>query len=338
MSDRESKTVVIADYDFDDVDVERRIVEGAGFRLAAAQSKTEEETIKVARDAAAIVTQHARITAGVIEALTRCEVIARYGTGVDIVDVDAATKHHILVTNLPNDWCEGEVADHALSLMLQVARKIAVYDRATRDGVWRRQTGRPIHRLQGATMGLHSFGAIAQAVARRGTAFGMRAIAHDPFQDPTVIAEHGAISVSFDDLVEQSDVLFVQAPLTPQTRGLFDESVLRRMKPTSILINTARGPIVTDRALHRALSEGWIAGAGVDDIEEEPAKVAGWKPTSPLFKLDNIVITPHSAYYSEESIHFMRDFAAREVVRVLSGEAPLSPVNGWQLANAGPDA
>ena len=334
MSDRESDTAVIADYDYDDDSVEREIVEAAGFRLVAAHSKSEEEVIEVARDASAIFCQYAPISARVIEALARCHVIARYGTGVDIVDVEAATRHHVLVTNVPNDWCEGEVADHALALMLSVARKIGTYDRATRKGVWRWQTGRPIHRLQGATLGLLSFGAIAQAVARRGAGFGMRVIASDPFQDPAVIAEHGAASVSFDELVEHADYLVIQAPLTPQTRGLFGEDVLRRMKPTSMLINTARGPIVPDQALYRALSEGWIAGAGVDDIEEEPAKVADWKPTNPLFSLENIVITPHAAYYSEESIHFVRDFAAREVVRVLRGERPLSPVNAWDLAES----
>ncbi|MBO0744671.1 MAG: C-terminal binding protein [Candidatus Dormibacteraeota bacterium] len=335
MSDHQRHTVVIADYDYDDVDIEREIVEAAGFHLVAAKSKSEEDVIEVARDAAAIFAQYAPISARVIEALTRCQVIARYGTGVDIVDVEAATRHHILVTNVPNDWCEGEVADHALALMLAVARKVGAYDKATRSGEWQWQTGRPIHRLQGATMGLLSFGAIAQAVARRGMGFGMRVVAHDPYQDPAVIAEHGAIAVSFDDLLAESDVLVIQAPLTAQTRGLFDEVVLRRMKPTSILINTARGPIVPDQALFRALSEGWIAGAGVDDIEEEPAKVADWRPNNPLFGLDNIVITPHAAYYSEEAIRFVRDFAAREVVRVLSGEAPLSPVNAWQLASAG---
>jgi D-3-phosphoglycerate dehydrogenase len=135
-----------------------------------------------------------------------------------------------------------------------------------------------------------------------------------------------------DELVTGSDCLVIQAPLTPQTHHLFDEVQLRRMKPTSILINTARGPIVSDRALYRALSEGWIMGAGVDDIEEEPAKIPDWRPTNPLFSLDNIVITPHAAYYSEESMRTVRDFAAREVVRVLTGTAPLSPVNAWELA------
>jgi D-3-phosphoglycerate dehydrogenase len=335
MSNLDQKTVVITDYDYDDVEIERQIVEAAGFRLVAAQSKIEDEVIDIARDAAAVIAQYAPISARVINALTRCQIIARYGTGVDVIDVEAASRRHILVTNVPNDWCEGEVADHAIALMLQVARKIGAYDRATRSGVWRWQTGRPIPRLQGQTLGLLSFGAIAQAIARRATGFGMRVIAHDPYMAPASLKEHGAMPVSFDDLVGQSDVLVIQAPLTRETHGLFGESVLRRMKPTSILVNTARGPIVNDRALFRALSEGWIMGAGVDDIEEEPSKVANWKPTNPLFSLENIVITPHAAYYSEESVGTLRDFVAREVVRVLTGMTPLSPVNAWQLATAG---
>jgi len=143
----------------------------------------------------------------------------------------------------------------------------------------------------------------------------------------TDIAAHGATPVSFDELVEQSDYLVIQAPLTAQTRNLIGEDELRRMKPGAVLINTARGPIVNDAALHRALSEGWIAGAGLDDIAEEPAKLRDWQPVNPLFGLDNVIITPHAAYYSEEAMHTVRDFAAWEVVRVLSGEAPMSPVN-----------
>ena len=128
----------------------------------------------------------------------------------------------------------------------------------------------------------------------------------------------------------------IQAPLTRDTRNLIGEVQLRRMKPSAVLINTARGPIVNDNALYRALKEGWIAGAGLDDIEEEPAKQRDWKPTNPLFSLDNVAITPHAAYYSEESIHTVRDFAAQEVVRVLSGHQPLSPVNADHRANASP--
>ena len=325
------ETVVIADYDYSDVDIERAIVERAGFELVAAHCKTEDEVIEVAHGAAAVVAQYATISARVIAELDECRVIARYGTGVDIVDVDAATRHNILVTNVPNDWCENEVADHAMALLLAVARKINVYDRATRSGTWRWQSGEPIHRLRGSVLGLLSFGAIARAIAARAAGFGMLITAHDPYMQAEEIAAAGATAVTFDELISESDCLVIQAPLTPETQHLFDESRLRRMKSTAILVNTARGPIVDDRALYRALSEGWIAGAGLDDIEEEPAKIRDWRPDNPLFGLENVVITPHAAYYSEESIGTVRRFAAEEVVRVLTGRPPLSPVNGDEL-------
>jgi D-3-phosphoglycerate dehydrogenase len=319
--------VVIADYDFGDVDVERSIIERAGFELVAAQCKSEDDVIAVARDARAVIAQYARVGAKAIDSFTQCRVIARYGTGVDIVDVDAATSRGILVTNVPNDWCEDEVADHAVALLLAEARKLRQYDRETRAGVWRWQSGHPIYRLRGRVMGLLAFGAIAQAIARRASGFGIEVIAHDPFMDAATIEAHEVEPVSFDELLERSDFLVIQAPLTTATHNLFDEAQLRRLKPTAILVNTARGPIVNDHALYRALKEGWIAGAALDDIEEEPAKQRDWQPTNPLFELDNVIITPHAAYYSEESMRTVRQFAAEEVVRVLSGKSALSSVN-----------
>ena len=176
-------------------------------------------------------------------------------------------------------------------------------------------------------MGLLSFGAIAHRVAERMAAFGARIHAHDPFQPDDGIRACGAVPVSFDELLEASDYLVIQAPLTQQTRGLFGTRELRRMKPTALLVNTARGPIVEDQALYEALTEGAIAGAGLDDLEEEPAKRRNWKPDNPLFELDNVLISPHAAYYSEESIARVREIAAGEAVRVLRGEAPRFPVN-----------
>src|SRR5215475_4424635 len=332
MTNTMQQTVVIADYDYGDVDIERSIIEDASLRLVAAQCKTEDDVIDAARDADAIIAQYATVGAKAIGALTRCRLIARYGTGTDIVDVDAATRHGILVTNVPSDWCENEVADHAMALLLAAARKICQYDRATRSGTWQWQTGEPIYRLRGRTLGLLSFGTIAQAVCRRASGFGLRVIASDPYMSAADISAHGAAPVSFEDLLDQSDYLVIQAPLTKETHHLIGEPELRRMKPTAILINTARGPIVSDQALYKALSEGWIAGAGLDDIEEEPAKQRDWTPVNPLFGLDNVIITPHAAYYSEEAIYTVREFAASEVVRVLTGQSPLSPVNAAQLA------
>jgi D-3-phosphoglycerate dehydrogenase len=319
--------VLIADHDFGNVDIESEILNEAGLEVVAGQCKTEDEVVELGRDADGVLTQYAPLGATAIAGLQRCRVIARYGTGVDIVDVDAATRRGIQVTNAPNDWCSDEVADHAVALWLAAARKLCQYDRATRGGEWRWQTGAPIGRLRGRVFGLLSFGSIAQSIAAKVKAFGVKVWAHDPFKDDQDLRDLGVVPVSMDQLIEGSDYLVIQSPLTEETRGLFGEANLRRMKKTAILVNTARGPIVPDAALYRALTEGWIAGAAVDDLEEEPAKVRDWKPDNPLFDLDNIIITPHAAYYSEEAIALVRQIAAEEVVRVLSGQAPLSPVN-----------
>jgi D-3-phosphoglycerate dehydrogenase len=320
-------TVLVADYDFGDVHIERGIIEAAGFELTTAQCKGEDEVIEHGRDADGILAQYAPIGERAINAFTRCRVIARYGTGVDIVDVEAATRRGIQVTNAPNDWCAEEVADHAVALWLAATRKICRYDRAVRRGEWRWQTGNPIWRIRGRIFGLLSFGAIARCIADRVRPFGVTLWAHDPFLDPAEIQEQNVRAVAFDQLVEAADYLVIQAPLTPETRHLFNRETLRRMKSTAILINTARGPIVEDAAIHRALTEGWIAGAALDDIDEEPAKQRNWCPANPLFQLENVIITPHAAYYSEESIATVRRIAAEEVVRVLSGLPALSPVN-----------
>jgi D-3-phosphoglycerate dehydrogenase / 2-oxoglutarate reductase len=332
MGARRTPKVVVADYDYGDVDIERSIVNGAGFELVAAQSKSEDEVIAVASDADAVLTQYAEIGKRAIASFRRCRIIARYGIGVDIVDVPEATRRNIVVTNVPSDWCMNEVADHAVALLIALARKLPQYSRATRAGEWEWQTGRPIQRLQEATLGLFSFGAIAQAVARRMKGFEVKEIiACDPYADRNSAAAEGVRLVPFEEMLSRSDYLVIQAPLTRETQGRFGEAELRRMKQGAILINTARGPIVRDEDLYRVLSDGWLAGAGLDDIEEEPAKRANWKPVNPLFGLENVIITPHAAYYSEQSIQIVRRFASEEAVRVLKGEAPRSPVNEYAM-------
>jgi D-3-phosphoglycerate dehydrogenase len=218
-------------------------------------------------------------------------------------------------------------ADHAVGLGLSAAGGICVYYSATRRGEWRWQSAAPLHRIRGQVVGLLGFGAIAEMIAERVKGFGVERWAHDPFKDDAEIEAKGVTPVSFDDLVEGSDALIIQAPLTDSTRHLFDRRVLRRMKRTALLINTARGPIVEDAALDEALREGWIAGAALDDIEEEPAKVKDWRPMNPLFRQPRAIVTPHAAYYSETSIALVRKIAATEAVRVLSGLPPRSPVN-----------
>jgi D-3-phosphoglycerate dehydrogenase len=324
--------VVVADYDYGDVDIERSIINGAGFELVAAHSKSEDDVIAVASDADAVLTQYAEIGKRAIDSFKRCRIIARYGIGVDIVDVPEATRRNIVVTNVPNDWCMNEVADHAVALLMALVRKLPQYNRATRAGEWEWQTGRPIQRLQEGTVGLFSFGAIAKEVARRMKGFGVKTvIACDPYADEKEAAAEGVRLVPFEEMLTKSDYLVIQAPLTAETRGRFGEAELRRMKKGAILVNTARGPIVKDEDLYRVISDGWLGGAGLDDIEEEPAKRANWKPTNPLFRLENVIITPHAAYYSEQSIQIVRRFASEEAVRVLQGKAPRSPVNEFAM-------
>jgi D-3-phosphoglycerate dehydrogenase / 2-oxoglutarate reductase len=320
-------TIMIADSDFGDVEVERAIVEGAGFTLEAYQCKSEEEVIAYGQNAAAILTQYAHIGAAVMDNLPHLRVIARYGTGVDIVDVDEATRHGIQVTNAPNEWCADEVADHAIALWLTAARKINEYDAATRQGEWQWQTGAPIFRLRGRVFGLLGYGAIAHLIAARARAFEVDVWAHDPFVDAEQMRGDRVRPVDLDTLITGSDYLTIQAPLTPDTRHLFNDATLARMKPTAILINTARGPIVEDAALERALNAGQLAGAALDDLEEEPAKLADWRPDNSLLHHPNVIVTPHAAYYSEDSIRAIRTIAAEEAVRVLRGQAPHSPVN-----------
>jgi D-3-phosphoglycerate dehydrogenase len=324
--------VVITDYDYGDVDVERPIIEGAGLELVPAQCKSEEELIEVARDADAVICQYARVGEKTINAFTNCRLIARYGIGVDIVDVEAATRRNILVTNIP-DYCVDEVGDHAMAMLLALVRKLQTYDKATRAGIWRWQAAQPIYRMRGSIMGFLAFGQIARAIAERAKPFGVRMIANDPYVAREDFDPYGVMPVYFDEIIERSDYLMIQMPLTSETRGMIGEAQLKKMKPTAVLINTSRGPLVDNAALYRALKEGWISAAGIDDIVEEPAKRRDWRPENPLFSLDNIIITPHSAYYSEESIHEARRRASEEVVRVLSGRPPLSPVNRVKLVD-----
>lgn len=327
-------TILIADYDFGDVEIERAIIEGGGFHLRAAQCKTEDDLIQAGRDANGVLAQYANVGSRAIDAFTDCHVIARYGTGVDIVDVEAATRKNIQVTNAPSEWCADEVADHAVALWLAAARRICEYDRATHRDEWRWQTGQPIWRVRGRVFGLLSFGTIARAIAERARPFGVELWAHDPFADQELFRQHRVRQVLFDTLLEGSDYLVIQAPLTRDTRHLFNRQTLRRMKKTALLINTARGPIVEDQALFDAVSQGWIAGAALDDLEEEPAKQRVFRAHNPLFRLPNVIVTPHAAYYSEQSIATVRHIAAEEAVRVLSGQRPRYPVNSVGQASS----
>jgi len=323
----ERPTVVITDYDFGNVDIEAAILSEAGADVVALQAKSEEDLFAAAPNCAAMINQYARIGNAVISRMERCQVIARYGVGVDIVDVDAATRRGILVTNV-QDYCTEEVADHAISLWLTLARKLMTYNHATHDGIWRWQTGQPVYRLRGRTLGIVSLGKIGQAIAIRAVGFGVRIIAFDPFLPKSVAQDLGVELVSKEDLLTQSDYILMQAPMTPETRHFLSTNEFAKMKQGAILVNTGRGPTVDNKALYHALTEGTLAGAGLDDPEEEPAKRARWSPQdNPIFTLPNVIVTPHAAYYSEESIRAARETAATQVAKVLTGQQPDYPLN-----------
>lgn len=324
--------VVITDYDFGDVDVETQILEAAGAEVIALQAKREGDLFELAPHCAAMINQYARIGRETISRMEKCEVIARYGVGVDIVDVDTATSNGILVTNVQN-YCTEEVADHAVALWLTLARKLPDYDRATHSGVWQWQSGQPVYRLRGRTMGIVSLGKIGQAIVPRAQAFGVDVIAFDPYLPTEFAARLGVELVSKAELLARSDYILMQAPMTPDTHHFLSDPEFATMKPGAILVNTGRGPTVDNKALYRALTEGHLAAAGLDDPEEEPAKRANWNPTdNPIFTLPNVLVTPHAAYYSEESIHAARVTAATQVAKVLTGQNPDYTVNADALA------
>jgi D-3-phosphoglycerate dehydrogenase len=323
--------VVITDYDYGDVEIETAILQAAGARVVALQAKSEEDLFTEARDCTGIMNQYARIGAEAIRRMEKCKIIARYGVGVDIVDIETATLKGILVTNV-RDYCTEEVADHAIGLWLSLVRKLPQYDRATHAGIWRWQTGQPIYRLRGRTMGIVSFGKIGQAICERARSFGVHLLTYDPYLPAGFAESRGVQSVSKNEILEQSDFLVMQVPMNDDTHHFLSDEEFARMKTGAFVINTGRGPTIDNAALYRALKAGKIAGAGLDDPEEEPAKRVQWKPSdNPLFSLPNVLVTPHTAYYSEESIRTARETAASEVARVINGEPPLNPVNAEAL-------
>ena len=313
--------VAITDYVFPSLEPERRVLAPLDVELRPQQCRSEDEIIALAQDAVAVLNCYAKITARVIANLTRCKIIARYGIGVDNVDLAAATKARILVTNVP-DYCIDEVSDHALALLLVLARQIVGADAAVKGGAWDVVAHARIRRLRGQTLGLLGFGKIAKALAAKVQPLGMNVLVYDPYLEPAVIAHHGAEAASFDKLLAAADAISVHVPLSEETRNLIGESELARVKPTAFLINTSRGGIVDEQALAVALKQNRLGGAALDVLSAEPPP-----PDHPLRQAPNMILTPHLAFYSRESVIELQTKAAEEVARALKGEPPRSPVN-----------
>jgi D-3-phosphoglycerate dehydrogenase len=319
--------VAITDYVFPSLDPERAVLEPLGVQLRPQQCRSEDEIIALAQEADAILNCYAKMTARVIKELKRCRIIARYGIGVDNVDLPAATKAGILVTNVP-DYCIDEVSDHALALLLALARRTAAADAAVKAGAWDVVAHADIRRLRGQTLGLLGFGKIAKTLASKVQPLGMKVLVYDPYLAPELIAQHRAEATSLDRLLAEADAISVHVPLSPETRNLIGQRELAHMKPTAFLINTSRGGIVDEQALAVALKEGRLGGAALDVLSTEPPP-----PDHPLRQAPNIILTPHLAFYSRESVIELQTKAAGEVARALKGEPPRSPVNPEVLSS-----
>jgi len=312
--------VIVTDYVWGSLDVEKKTL-GDLADLVPLQTKKPEEFLPQAADCDALLNTYAGpITAEAMARMPKCRIIARYGIGVDTIDLDAATQAGIIVTNNPT-YCIEEVAEHTMALVLACARKVAVYDRLVRGGRWEVPPGKPMFRLSGRTLGLVGFGNIARQVARRAAAFGMRILFADPF------VEEGRDDVpgkktEFVDLLARADFLSLHPPLTPETRKMIGDEALSRMKPTAFVINCSRGPVIDTDALVRALDARKIAGCALDTIDPEPLP-----DPHPLRGRENVIVTPHVAWYSEQALVGLQAGAPAEVRRVLMGEWPLNVVN-----------
>jgi D-3-phosphoglycerate dehydrogenase / 2-oxoglutarate reductase len=279
-------------------------------------------------DADAVMVEAAKLPADIIKELPKCRIIARIGIGVDKIDINAATDKGIIVTNVP-DFCKSELADHTMALILALARRLLQLDKGFREKDWGIRRMVNIQRLDGKTIGFIGFGRLAIAVAERATAFGLKILAYDPYVSEEAIKRLSGKKIdSLEKIFALSDIVTLHLPLAPETFHLIGGDLLKKMKPTAILINTARGAIVDEAALVKALQEGWIAGAGLDVFENmDLFEEVPTKQYCPFFKFDNVIVTPHSAPVSIESIEEVTRRAAQEVVRVLSGFKPENIVN-----------
>jgi D-3-phosphoglycerate dehydrogenase len=309
--------VVVTDCDHATIEPELAVLRGHA-DVSLHQCSDEASLVERCRDADGIITQYGRFSAAVVGALERCRVIARYGVGVDTIDVAAATARGILVANVP-DYGTDEVSNHAIGLILALHRRIVVYDRAVKAGRWDFQAGAPIPRLTGLTLGVVGHGRIGSAVARKLRPFGLRCLATDPYV--TEMPE-GVERVDLPMLLAQADVVTLHCPLTTETRHLIDARALGRMKPTAVLVNTARGGVVDTEALVGALQAGRLGGAALDVLEEEPLPAG-----AALAALDSVILSPHAAFYSEGSIAELKRKVAEAVLDALAGRRPRSVVN-----------
>ena len=314
--------VLVTDYVWPSTQPEREVLSSIGADIIEAPDPSEDTLVDLAADADAIMTCFAQVTERVVRAARKCLVISRYGVGVDNIAVDTATAEGIPVTYVP-DYCVDEVSDHVMALLLTWNRQIGFYDRTAKQGKWEGvRSPVPLVRLRGSTVGVVGLGRIGRAVSAKAKAFGMNVLAHDPYLAQADALALGVRLVDLQSLLAESDYVTIHTPLNSQTQGLIGARELAQMKPTAFLINCARGPIIDETALYAALSERRIAGAGLDVMEQ-----AAPSASNPIFSLDNVLVTPHVAFLSQQSVHELEVRTAQATVDVLQGRMPQFLVN-----------
>jgi len=321
--------IVVTECDHDAFDAEYAVVRGSGAEFVIAQSRNSDELVANAAGAAGILVQYASITAEVMDALPDLRVVGRYGVGVDSVDVDAATERGIAVCNVP-DYGTESVSDHAIGLALSAARGIPRLDRGVRAGSFDLAAVRPLYQTAGRVFGVVGVGLIGTATARKARGLGYEVIGHDIKAAPGEASFHGAPSVSLDELLERSQVVSMHVPLTDQTWHMIGAEQFARMRRDALVVNTSRGGVIDTDALVEALRAGTILGAAIDVHEQEPVP-----PDHPLLTFDSVVITPHLAWYTEESYGELKRRTAQNVVDVLAGRVPRNILNPEVLGAPG---
>ena len=324
-----TKKVLITDYVWRSVEPERAVLAQAGADLVVAPDGDEATLVSLVADVDGIMTCFAQVTDAVLHAAPNCQVVGRFGVGVDNIAVDTATELGIAVTYVP-DYCVDEVSDHVMAFLLTWNRRVALFNQAVKTSGWGSvKLTMPILRLRGKKLGIIGLGRIGRAVCSKARAFGLEVLAYDPFLSPETVAEQGATAADLDTLLRESDFVTVHSPLTPETRDLVGATELGKMKPTAFLINAARGPLIDEDALYAVLKEGRLAGAGLDVlVDPDPP------PDHPLLSLENVLVTPHVAFFSQEAVLELEERAAQEVARVLQGQMPDNLVNPAVLPHA----
>jgi D-3-phosphoglycerate dehydrogenase len=315
--------VVLTDNIFPDLIIEREMLKevDAEFIEVTDHSKLKDEC----RDADAVINTYEQMTKDIINGMEKCRLIIRNGIGVNTIDVNACNAKGIMVANIPT-YCLDEVATHAMALLLCLNRKITLLNDTVKSGVWDVKKAIPVYSLQNKVLGLMGFGKIPRILNIKAKAFGMNVIAYDPYVSEEEVAKEGAKKVSLEELVKESDYLSIHSPLTPETKGVFNLGLFCQMKKTAYIINTARGPVINEPELAQALKEGLIAGAGLDVLLKDEVDLS-----NPLLKMDNVIITPHASWYSEESMMRRRTQTVESVIRVLKGGEPYSLINRKEL-------